>query len=107
MCLCPSHLATTPSCTTSLNRNPIHVTISGHSLGGAVAALCMLKLLSHMEKAANVAMCITFACPVLGNQEASLAVRRNGWSHLFQNFILPGVIPALGRGQGSAEARTL
>lgn len=55
-----------------------------------MAALCMLKLLSHVAQASEVAMCITFACPVLGNQAASLTVRRNGWSHLFQNYILPG-----------------
>ena len=70
---------------------------AGHSLGGAVAALCALRLLStHAEAAAHVS-CITFACVALGNQDVSRAVQSNGWSHLFHNFILPGALPNSGR----------
>jgi Lipase (class 3) len=64
---------------------------AGHSLGGAVAALCTLKLLGIEPAAAERVSCITFACVALGNPEVSHVVQDNGWSHLFHNFILPGV----------------
>eukprot|EP00892_Ulva_mutabilis_P003885 jgi/Ulvmu1/1869/UM012_0025.1 len=63
--------------------------LCGHSLGGAVATLCTLRLLGMDPEAASHIHCITFACVAIGNPEVMRMVHANGWSHLFQNFILP------------------
>lgn len=65
---------------------------AGHSLGGAVATLCTLRLLGMDAEAASHIHCITFACVAIGNPEVMRMVHANGWSHLFQNFILPGAV---------------
>lgn len=55
-----------------------------------MATLCTLRLLGMDPDAASHIHCITFACVAIGNPEVMRMVHANGWSHLFQNFILPG-----------------
>ena len=51
--------------------------LAGHSLGGAVAALCALRVLTVFEDAAAHVSCTTFACVALGNRAVARAVHRN------------------------------
>ena len=52
--------------------------LSGHSLGGAVAKLCALRLLRQLRPDADVEpppiTCITFACTAVGNRELGAMV---------------------------------
>ena len=57
-----------------------------------MSALCALKLLSTFHEAADTVSCITYACVALGNKDVSRTVIARGWSSLFHNFILPGVL---------------
>ena len=57
-----------------------------------MSALCALKLLSTFHEAADTVSCITYACVALGNKDVSRIVIARGWSSLFHNFILPGML---------------
>lgn len=64
---------------------------AGHSLGGSVAQLCTLRLLSQLpEEAKPSVRCITFACPAVGNPALSSFVQERGWDSCFQNLLIPG-----------------
>lgn len=64
----------------------------GHSLGGAVAQLCTLRLLNQLPKGSKPALrCMTFACPAVGNPSLSSYVQASGWVPFFQNLLIPGV----------------
>ena len=66
---------------------------AGHSLGGAVAKLCTLRLLYQLdsrEAAQGHVKCVAFAAPALGNAALAALVAQQGWSHAFYNLTLPG-----------------
>lgn len=64
----------------------------GHSLGGAVAMLCTIRLLQHLPRSQqdNV-KCIGFATPPVGNGALAELVRQAGWDRCIQNIMLPGM----------------
>ena len=67
---------------------------AGHSLGGAVATLSVLRLLKQLPQGATPTVrCVTFACPAIGNLALAEYVRASGWEHLFQNYLIPGWLP--------------
>ncbi|KAK9909436.1 hypothetical protein WJX75_002253 [Coccomyxa subellipsoidea] len=73
--------------------------LCGHSLGGAVAQLCALRLLHdlppYLVEQGRV-KCISFAAPPVGNSALANTVSYKGWSGLFYNLALPeDVVPRL------------
>jgi hypothetical protein len=65
--------------------------LCGHSLGGAVAKLCALRLLREQPEWPPPRMrCITFASPAIGNSALAELVEAAGWARYFKTFILPG-----------------
>ena len=70
---------------------------AGHSLGGAVAVLAMLRLLRQLPPGAQPALrCNVFACPAIGNAALAAYVREMGWEHYFNNLLVPGILLSLG-----------
>ena len=68
----------------------------GHSLGGAVAILCTLRVLQQASDAGLSkprVRCITFGTPAIGNSALASRVAEKGWKDCFQNVILPGLSP--------------
>lgn len=63
---------------------------AGHSLGGAVAKLCTLRLLRHGVPDAARVKCVSFAAPPLGNAALADLIARSGWNGNFYNLTLPG-----------------
>lgn len=65
--------------------------LCGHSLGGAVAQLCALRLLQQLplDEAGNVSV-MAFASPAIGNQALARAVQQAGWQDCFATFLMPG-----------------
>ncbi|KAI8463206.1 MAG: hypothetical protein J3K34DRAFT_496264 [Monoraphidium minutum] len=64
--------------------------LCGHSLGGAVAKLCALRLLREQPEWPPPRMrCITFATPAVGNSALAELVEAAGWAQYFQTYILP------------------
>ena len=67
--------------------------ITGHSLGGAVATLALLRLLEQLPPGARpAAKCVNFACPAIGNAALAELVRQRGWEACFSNFLVPGAL---------------
>ncbi len=64
---------------------------AGHSLGGAVALLCTLRLLQGLPGGTPSLSCICFGTPAIGNAALAALVAEYGWSNHILNFILPGV----------------
>eukprot|EP00887_Chlorella_sp_A99_P005865 scaffold1.g5865.t1 len=62
--------------------------LCGHSLGGAVAQLCTLRLLQALppDRHASVA-CFSFATPALGNTALAELVQGAGWGRRIHNFV--------------------
>lgn len=82
---------------------------SGHSLGGAVAVLCTLRLLRALGDHTGGASirCITFGMPAIGNAALADHVSLRGWHHCFSSFVLPeDMVPRL-MSAASAPARAL
>eukprot|EP00884_Botryococcus_braunii_P014665 jgi/Botrbrau1/2319/Bobra.39_1s0008.1 len=71
--------------------------LTGHSLGGAVAVLCMLRLLGELPPNSQPSVrCLTFACPAIGNAALAELVKARGWEKFFTNLLVPeDVIPRL------------
>jgi predicted lipase len=67
--------------------------LCGHSLGGAVAVLCLLRLLAVLpELPPPVELrCIGFGMPALGNTALVEHVKAMGWEPYFLNVFLPGM----------------
>ena len=66
---------------------------AGHSLGGAVAQLCTLRLLHTLHPApppATALRCIVFGSPAIGNAALADHVHRLGWEAHFRSIVLPG-----------------
>jgi predicted lipase len=73
-----------------------HLVLCGHSLGGAVAKLCTLRLLRKLpEWPPPQLRCICFAAPAVGNSALAKAVEEAGWDSFFKTYALPG-----GRAEG-------
>ncbi|KAK9832529.1 hypothetical protein WJX81_006107 [Elliptochloris bilobata] len=71
--------------------------LTGHSLGGAVAALTTLRLLRQLPAgAAADVRCVSFAAPAIGNARLQAYVREQGWDRHFSNLLVPeDVVPRL------------
>ncbi|CAA7019211.1 unnamed protein product [Microthlaspi erraticum] len=63
------------------------VVITGHSTGGAQAALIALWLLSQPSPPSFHLLCITFGSPLLGNQSLSSAISRSRLAHNFCHVV--------------------
>jgi alpha-beta hydrolase superfamily lysophospholipase len=71
---------------------------AGHSLGGAVATLALLRLLAQLPPGARpAAKAVNFACPAIGNAALAEAVRARGWDACFTTFLVPGAEACFGR----------
>jgi len=76
----------------------LHLVLCGHSLGGAVAKLCTLRLLRQLPEGSPSPpiTCITFACTAVGNKGLATMVDARGWGPHFRNYLLPeDVVPRL------------
>ena len=63
----------------------------GHSLGGAVAQLCTLRLLHLLGALPPAALrCVSFGAPAVGNAALAEHVTRQGWDSRFLSIALPG-----------------
>lgn len=84
-------------------RHCLRLVLCGHSLGGAVAALCTLRLLAALGQggaASTQLRCVTFGSPPLGNAALATHVRERQWETLFHSYVLPeDPIPRLFLGQ--------
>ncbi|EOA23755.1 hypothetical protein CARUB_v10016967mg [Capsella rubella] len=63
------------------------VVITGHSTGGALAALTALWLLSQPSPPSFRLICITFGSPLLGNQSLSTSISRSRLAHNFCHVV--------------------
>lgn len=69
--------------------------LCGHSLGGAVAALATLAILSGVAQSSSKqnekleVKCITFSQPPVGNAELRDLVVKKGWQHYFKTYCIP------------------
>ncbi len=63
---------------------------AGHSLGGAVATLCTLRLLQQLPAPLhNTVTCYAFATPAIGNRALAHMVRARGWEERIKNYVTP------------------
>ncbi|KAI3685450.1 hypothetical protein L6452_34692 [Arctium lappa] len=74
------------------------VVFTGHSIGGAIAALSSLWFLSYLQSISSppTVICFTFGSPMIGNEPLSRAIQRQRWGgnfcHLVSKYdILPRV----------------
>ena len=84
---------------------------TGHSLGGAVATLCTVRLLDALPEALHhTVSCIGFAVPPVGNAQLAAVAQECGWGRRITNYTLPedfvpGLMGLFGRqGEGVADA---
>lgn len=77
-------------------RRSLRFVICGHSLGGAVAILCTLRLLSLLSSTSpdqsgdvsRVLKCICFGTPALGNRALRKHVASKGWTSVITCYAL-------------------
>ncbi|KAJ4460402.1 hypothetical protein PAPYR_3432 [Paratrimastix pyriformis] len=68
------------------------VIFTGHSLGGAVAAIAAVLMLAHPSFPRDCVSrfgCITFGAPAFGDQSVATWVREHHFEHVFQRFYHP------------------
>ncbi|MEW5297372.1 MAG: hypothetical protein WDW36_000585 [Sanguina aurantia] len=64
--------------------------LCGHSLGGAVAKLCTLRMLRELPSwPAPTLGCVCFATPAVGNSALAELVESAGWASHFKTYYLP------------------
>lgn len=65
--------------------NSKSVVFTGHSIGGSIASLSALSLLSHFHSISSPfsVMCISFGSPMLGNESFSKAILQQRWGGNF------------------------
>lgn len=64
--------------------------LCGHSLGGAVASLCAIRLLQHLPpNLHHTVSCYGFATPAVGNDALATTVVEQGWDARIRNYISP------------------
>ncbi|VVA16982.1 PREDICTED: lipase PAD4 [Prunus dulcis] len=65
------------------------IIFTGHSTGGAIAALATIWFLQKYPKTnAATFFCVTFGSPLVGNHIISHALRRENWSQYFIHFVM-------------------
>lgn len=63
---------------------------TGHSMGGAIATICALHILSMLPTNLHSSVqAIGFATPPLGNAELESVVQSRGWTSQIKNILLP------------------
>eukprot|EP00198_Chlamydomonas_reinhardtii_P006846 XP_001696182.1 triacylglycerol lipase-like protein [Chlamydomonas reinhardtii] len=68
----------------------LRLVLCGHSLGGAVAKLCTLRLLRELPDWPRPRVrCIAFATPAVGNAALAEMVANAGWADHFASYYLP------------------
>jgi pimeloyl-ACP methyl ester carboxylesterase len=83
--------------------------LTGHSLGGAVATLCAVRLLDALpQELHHTVSCIGFAVPPVGNTALAEAAAVYGWEQRITNYTLPedfvpGLMGMFG-GQGEPQS---
>ncbi|KAF3796542.1 hypothetical protein EJ110_NYTH01619 [Nymphaea thermarum] len=66
------------------------IVFTGLSNGGAAAILATIWLLeTHRRDPKPDVLCITFGAPLVGDKIVGHAIRREGWSSCFRNFVFP------------------
>ncbi|CAN6477698.1 unnamed protein product [Victoria cruziana] len=67
------------------------IVFTGHSGGGAIAILTTIWFLENRYRRdpGSEVLCITFGSPLVGDKIVGHAIRREGWSSFFKNFVLP------------------
>ncbi|CAL1371834.1 unnamed protein product [Linum trigynum] len=65
------------------------VVVTGHSIGGTIASLCAIWLLSCLESTSPrpSVLCITFGSPLLGNESLSRAILAQRWAGNFCHVV--------------------
>lgn len=74
------------------------IILTGHSIGGAIASLTTLWLLSYIQTIPSPPeiLCITFGSPLLGNKSLSKSLLRQRWAANFCHVVLKhDIIPRL------------
>ncbi|GJR47955.1 lipase-like PAD4, partial [Tanacetum coccineum] len=74
------------------------VVFTGHSIGGAIAALASLWLLSYLQSISSPpsVLCFTFGSPLIGNEALSRAIHQQCWSGNFCHVVSQhDIIPRL------------
>ncbi|KAL2247080.1 UNVERIFIED_CONTAM: Lipase-like PAD4 [Sesamum indicum] len=74
------------------------VVLAGHSLGGGVASLSALWLLSHIQTTSpsTSVFCITYGSPMLGNEPFSQAILQERWGGNFCHIVAQhDIVPRL------------
>ncbi|XP_030440799.1 lipase-like PAD4 [Syzygium oleosum] len=73
----------------SLLENTNSIVITGHSIGGSIAFLAALGLLSKLKSIFPPVsvLCIGFGSPFLGNESLSRAILRERWGGSFYNIV--------------------
>ena len=76
--------------------------LCGHSLGGALAILVTLRLLTDdLAAFKNRIMCVTLGAPLVGNTALTRKVQRCGWTEYFHNLVYRSdIVPRLLCGRG-------
>ncbi|KAF3439276.1 hypothetical protein FNV43_RR17552 [Rhamnella rubrinervis] len=70
-------------------KNSKSIVFTGHSLGGTIASLSALWLLSylHSTPSSTSVLCLTFGSPLLGNESLSRAILRLRWGGNFCHVV--------------------
>lgn len=66
------------------------IVFTGHSLGGTIASLSALWLLSYLHSTPSTSvsvLCLTFGSPLLGNESFSRAILRQRWGGNFCHVV--------------------
>lgn len=78
--------------------NSKSIIITGYSIGGAIASLTALWLLSYLQTLSSPTqiLCVTFGSPLLGNKSLSKSLLRQRWVGNFCHVVLKhDIIPRL------------
>jgi hypothetical protein len=63
---------------------------TGHSMGGAIAHLCTLRLLNQLPEDLHYTVrSIGFATPLLGEAAVAEAIAEKGWAKALKNYLVP------------------
>ena len=72
-----------------VKRKRKRLVLCGHSLGGALAALCVVRLLDSLNDVdLSRIRCVTFGCPGVCDDDLASYVDRQGWSDVIKNIVV-------------------